>query len=142
MKPGMRVKTEKERIFRAVDEVIGDGMLEVPVPDMSWETIYDDEPKTEKEVEAHRECGEIRKTAWKEIQQLIEMSVGVLLDESQAKTVEKDKQVQVLRSKMVYKRKYEISPTDGKEYFLKWKVRLAAVGCAQEPGVNTVWNTF
>lgn len=46
MKPGMRVKTEKERIFRAVDEVIGDGMLEVPVPDMSRETIYDDEPKT------------------------------------------------------------------------------------------------
>ena len=91
----MRVKTEKERIFRAVDEVIGDGMLEVPVPDMSWETIYDDEPKTEKEVEAHRECGEIRKTAWKEIQQLIEMSVGVLLDESQTKVVEKDKQVQV-----------------------------------------------
>ena len=73
MKPGMRVKTEKERIFRAVDEVIGDGMLE----------------------EAHRECGEIRKTAWKEIQQLIEMSVGVLLDESQTKVVEKDKQVQV-----------------------------------------------
>jgi len=70
------------------------------------------------------------------------MSVGVLLDESQAKAVEKDKQVQVLRNKMVYERKYEISPTDGKEYFLKWKVRLAAVGCAQEPGVNTVWNTF
>ena len=35
---------------------------------------------------------------------------------------------------MVYKRKYEISPADGKEYFLKWKARLAAVGCAQEPG--------
>ena len=43
---------------------------------------------------------------------------------------------------MVYKRKYEISPADGKEYFLKWKARLAAVGCAQEPGVDTVWNTF
>jgi hypothetical protein len=72
----------------------------------------------------------------------VKMSVGVLLDESQAKAVEKDKQVQVLRNKMVYERKYEISPTDGKEYFLKWKERLAAVGCAQEPGVDTVWNTF
>jgi hypothetical protein len=117
-------------MFRAVDEVVGDGMLEVPVPDMSRETIYDDEPKTEKEVEAHKECAEIRKAAWKEIQELIEMSVGVLLDEGQAQAVERDKKVKVLRSKMVYKYKYEISPTDGKEYFLKWKARLAAVGCA------------
>jgi hypothetical protein len=112
---------EKETMFRAVDEVVGDGMLEVPVPDMSRETIYDDEPETEKEVEAHKECAEIRKSAWKEIQQLIEMSVGVLLDERQAQTVERDKKVQVLQSKMVCKFKYEISPTDGKEYFLKWK---------------------
>ena len=103
--------SEKEQMFRAVDDVIGDGTLEVPVPDMSRETIYDDEPKTEKEVEAHKECAEIRKAAWKEIQQLIEMSVGVLLDERQAQAIEKDKKVQVLRSKMVYKRKYEISPT-------------------------------
>jgi hypothetical protein len=63
----------------------------------------------------HKECAEIRKAAWKEIQQLIEMSVGVLFDERQAQAIEKDKKVQVLRSKMVYKRKYEISPTDGKE---------------------------
>jgi hypothetical protein len=109
--------SEKEQMFRAVDDVIGDGTLEVPVPDMSRETIYDDEPKTEKEVEAHKECAEIRKAAWKEIQQLIEMSVGVLLDERQAQAIEKDKKVQVLRSKMVYKRKYEISPTDG----YRWK---------------------
>jgi hypothetical protein len=100
------------------------GMLEVPVPDMSRETIYDDEPKTEKEIEAnynvterlkpmhrsahtrrpvsgeaievpyrhtHKECAEIRKAAWKEIQQLIEMSVGVLLDERQADAAERDK---------------------------------------------------
>jgi hypothetical protein len=40
-----------------------------------------------------------------------------VLDERQAQVVEKDKKVQVLRSKMVYKRKDEISPTDGKEYF-------------------------
>jgi hypothetical protein len=45
-------------MFQAVDEVVGDGALEVPVPDMSRETIYDDEPKTEKEVEAHKECGD------------------------------------------------------------------------------------
>jgi hypothetical protein len=115
-------------------------LLEVPVPDMSRETIYDDEPKTEKEVEAHKECAEIRKAARiKEIQQLIEMSVGVWLDERQAQAVERDKKVQVLGSKMVYKRKYEISPTDGKEYFLKWKARLAAVGCAQEPSEDTVY---
>jgi len=49
--------------------------------------------------------------------------------------------VQIPQSKMVYKRKYQISPTDETEYFLKWKARLAAaVGCAQEPSVDTVWN--
>ena len=89
--------SEKETMFRAVDEVVGDqvslriGMLELPVPDMSRETAYDDEPKTEKEIEAHKECAEIRKAAWKEIQQLIEMSVGVLLDERQADAAERDK---------------------------------------------------
>ena len=45
--------------------------------------------------------------------------------------------VQVLRNKMVYMRKCETLPTDGKEYFLKWKARLAAVGCAQEPSEDT-----
>lgn len=133
---------EKERMFRAVDEVVGQGELEVPVPDISQETLYDDEPKTEKEVAAHKEADKIREAAWKEIQQLIAMSVGVLLDDQQVRELERDKNVQILRSKMVYKRKYQISPTDGKEHFLKWKARLAAVGCAQEPGVDTVWNTF
>ena len=135
-------ESEKEKMFRAVDQVLGDGELEVPVPNMDRKPIYDDEPKTEREVETHKECAEIRKAAWKEIQQLIDMSVGVLLDDKQARDLERDKRVQILRSKMVYKRKYQISPTDGKEYFLKWKARLAAVGCAQEPGVDTVWNTF
>jgi hypothetical protein len=73
--------------------------------------MYDDEPKTEKEVEAHKECAETRKAAWKEIQQLIEMSVSVLLEEGQAQAVERDKTVQVLRRKMVYTHKYEIPPT-------------------------------
>jgi hypothetical protein len=134
--------SEKETMFRPVGEVVGGGMLEVPVPDMRRETIYDDEPETEKEVEVHKDCTEIWKAAWKEIQQLIEMSVGVLQDERQAQAVERDKKEQVLRSKMVYKHKYDILPTDGKAFFLKWKARLAAVGCAQEPGVYTVWNTF
>ena len=134
--------SEKETMFRPVGEVVGGGMLEVPVPDMSRETIYDDEPETEKEVEVHKDCTEIWKAAWKQIQQLIEMSVGVLQDEWQAQAVERDKKEQVLRSKMVYKHKYDILPTNGKAYFLKWKARLAAVGCAQEPGVDTVWNTF
>jgi len=31
---------------------------------------------------------------------------------------------------------------DGKEYFLRWEAKLAAVGYAQEPGVDSVWNTF
>jgi hypothetical protein len=44
------------------------------------------------------------------------MNSDMLLDERQSQAIEKDKKVQVLRSKMVYKRKYEISPTDGKEY--------------------------
>ena len=41
-------------------------MLEVQVPDMTRETMYDDEPKTEKEVEVHKECSEIRKAACKD----------------------------------------------------------------------------
>ena len=31
---------------------------------------------------------------------------------------------------------------DEKEYFLRWKARLAAVDCAQEPGVDTMWNSL
>ena len=58
--------SEKETMFRAVGDDVVDGMLEVPVPEMSLETIYDDEPKTEKEVEVHKECSEIRKAACKD----------------------------------------------------------------------------
>ncbi len=53
-------------MFRAVGDDVVDGMLEVPVPEMSLETIYDDELKTEKEVEVHKECSEIRKAACKD----------------------------------------------------------------------------
>ena len=83
-------ESEKEKMFRAVDQVLGNGELEVPVPNMDQEPIYDDEPKTEREVESHKECAEIRKAAWKEIQQLIDMSVGVLLDDKQARDLERD----------------------------------------------------
>jgi hypothetical protein len=31
---------------------------------------------------------------------------------------------------------------DNKEYFDKWKSRLAAQGQHQEPGIDYVWNTF
>ena len=47
------------------------------------------------------------------------MSVGVMLDDAQMRKVEKDPATKILRSKMVYKRKYQISPVDGREYFLK-----------------------
>jgi len=42
-------------------------------------------PKQKREVEAHKECAEIRKAAWtrNEIQKLIDMSVGALLVERQ-----------------------------------------------------------
>ena len=133
---------EREKVFRATDEIVSDGTMPVPVPSMLKEPIYDDEPKTDREVEKHPEKEDIRAAAWKEIQQLIEMSVGVMLNDDQARKVEKDPAMKILRSKMVYKRKYQISPVDGKEYFLKWKARLAAVGSGQEPGVDTVWNTF
>ena len=60
-----------------------------------------------------------------------EMSVGVMLNDDQARKVEKDPAMKILRSKMVCKRMYQILPVDGKDYFLKWKARLAAVGSGQ-----------
>ena len=71
--------------------------------------------------------------AAKEMQALVEMDIGVQLTEQQAHEVIKSG-AKILRSKMVYKRKYGISETDGKEYFLKWKGRLAIVGTGETEG--------
>ena len=59
---------EQETAFRAVDETVGDGTMDVPVPSMLIEPIYDDEPKTDRVVEKHPEKEDIRAAAWKEIQ--------------------------------------------------------------------------
>ena len=42
----------------------------------------------------------------------------------------------------MYKRKYEISAVDNKEYFDKWESRLTEQGQHQESGIDCVWNTF
>ena len=53
--------------------------------------------------------------------------------------------LKILRSKMVYQRKYEnYTGRDGKfrERFLKWKTRLAVIETSEVSGVDTVWSTF
>ena len=109
--------------------------------DTSRDPIYDDEPRNQRELEAHAEKDAILEAAAKEMQALIDMNIGVQLTEAQALEVV-NSGVKILRSKMVYKRKYGISETDGKEYFLKWKGRLAIVGTGETEGVDTVYNTF
>ena len=56
--------------------------------------------------------------------------------------MQRDPTVRILNSRFVHKRKYKISPVDNKEYFDKWKSRLASQGQHQEPGIDCVWNTF
>ena len=112
-----------------------------PDLDTSREPIYDDEPRNQKELDAHPEKEKILEAAAKEMQALVEMDIGVQLTEQQAHEVVKSG-AKILRSKMVYKRKYGISEADGKEYFLKWKGRLAIVGTGETEGVDTVYNTF
>ena len=70
----------REKVYRAEDQVVGDGTIEVPVPAMSLlksEVVYDDEPKNQKELERHPEKPAIISSAQKEVQQLIDMQVGV-----------------------------------------------------------------
>ena len=101
--------------------------------------IYDDEPTNARELAAHPEREAILKSSVLEIDQLISMDVGILISEAEERRLIADKE-NILRSKMVYKRKYV--QVDGKERFHKWKSRLAVVGAGQEPGLDTVWNTF
>ena len=103
--------------------------------------IYDDEPNNPQELARHPERRAILESGAKEIQQLVDMNVGVLLSGKEVDEVLKSG-AKILRSRMIYKRKYCISPTTKKEEFLKWKGRLAVNGAGQTEGVDTVWNTF
>jgi hypothetical protein len=119
--------------------------MEVPVPAMSIlksEVVYDDEPKNPKELARHPDKQAIMSSAQKEVQQLIDMQVGVEQTDEQVRKLQQDPTVRILNSRFVHKRKYKISPVDQKEYFDKWKSRLAAQGQHEEPGIDCVWNTF
>ena len=75
------------------------------------------------------------------MRQLIEMDIGVLQSPKQVDELIREG-VKILRSRMIYKRKYALSKTTNREEFLKWKARLAVNGAGQTEGVDTVWNTF
>ena len=105
--------------------------------------IYDDEPQHYKEVLQHPEKDQILEAASKEIKQLKDYGVGVFPKPEDLPRIRREHQV--LRARMVYKRKYTvIEGADGvaREYFLKWKGRLAVQGTRETPGVDTVWSTF
>ena len=116
------------------------GTLHVPVTDGKV-PIYDDEPNNPKELDAHPEKKEILASAGAEMRQLIEMDIGVLQSPKQVDELIREG-VKILRSRMIYKRKYALSKTTNREEFLKWKSRLAVNGAGQTEGVDTVWNTF
>jgi len=135
----------REKVYRAEEQIVGDGTMEVPVPAMSIlksEVVYDDEPKNPKELDRHPDKPAIMSSAQKEVQQLIDMQVGVEQTDEQVRKLQQDPTVRILNSRFVHKRKYKISPVDQKEYFDKWKSRLAAQGQHEEPGIDCVWNTF
>jgi len=106
--------------------------------------IYDDEPFNWEQAKRHPEFDAIRAAAAKEMQQLKDMQVGVYPSKEELEDI-KRKGTKVLRTRMVYKRKYEtvIGP-DGvaRDRFLKWKARLAVVGCSEVKAVDLCWSTF
>ena len=79
--------------------------------------LYDDEPRNMKELLAHPERDEIKKSGDAEIQQLIDQKVGVIVSKSEIDEVLKSGG-KVLNTKMLFKRKYEV--VDGVERFKKW----------------------
>jgi hypothetical protein len=85
--------------------------------------IFDDEPRNPSEMAKHPEKKDILVSVAKEIDQLIEMEIGVEVTPTEVRDVV-EKEHRILQCKMVYKRKYVIE--NGKERFLKWKSRL---GC-------------
>ncbi len=74
--------------------------------------LYDDEPRNMKELLAHPERDEIKKSGDAEIQQLIDQKVGVIVSKSEVDEVLK-RGGKVLNTKMLFKRKHEI--VDGVE---------------------------
>ena len=110
--------------------------------DKSRAVIYDDEPRNPREVERHPEREEIEEAGRKEVQQWIEMGIGAELSPEDRAAVEADESIRILNAKMVYKRKYVFDPVDQREYFLKWKGRLAVVGTSEVAGLDLVWSTF
>ena len=86
----------------------------------------------------HPDKSAIIASAQKEVQQLIDMQVAVEQTDEQVRKLQRDTTVRILNSRFVHKRKYKISPVDEKEYFDKWKGRLAAQGQHQEPGIDCV----
>ena len=129
-----------QQVHHAATVNTGPGNLDIPVPD-GKKPIYDDEPNNPQELACHPERDAILESSAKEIQQYVDMNVGVLLSPKEVDDVIKTGG-KILRSRMIYKRKYCISPTTKKEEFLKWKGRLAVNGAGQTEGVDTVWNTF
>jgi hypothetical protein len=75
-----------------------------------------------------------------EINQFIEQAIGVEVTKDEVADFV-SKGGKVLNAKFIYKRKYHILPT-GEEQFLKWKSRMAVVGCAERQGWETVYSTF
>ena len=102
--------------------------------------IFDDEPRNPSELSKHPEREAILVSAGKEIDQLIEMEIGVEVTPSESKQVT-EKGLRILQCKMVYKRKYTIGE-NGKERFLKWKSRIAVVGSSEREGWETGYITF
>ena len=129
-----------EQALNAMTSKQEPGTLHVPVTD-GKAPIYDDEPNNQKELEAHPEKKEILASSAAEMRQLVEMDIGVLQTPQEVDRLIRDG-VKILRSRMIYKRKYALSKTTNREEFLKWKSRLAVNGAGQTEGVDTVWNTF
>jgi hypothetical protein len=101
--------------------------------------VYDDEPRTAKEVDAHPEREAILASAAAELDQFIEQAIGVeVTKEEVAEFIAKGGKI--LNAKFVYKRKYAI--VNGVEQFLKWKSRMAVIGCSERQGWETVYSTF
>ena len=115
------------------------GTLEVPVADPRAKVLYDDEPKNQRELDAHPEKKAILESGRAEMDQLISMEVGTLLSAAEVDRLIREKEV-ILRSRMLYKRKY--TNVSGMDRFLKWKGRLAVDGSRQRAGIDTVWETF
>ncbi len=101
--------------------------------------VYDDEPRTAKEVEAHPEREAILTSTATELDQFIEETIGVEVTKEEVEEFIA-KGGKILNVKFVYKRKYAI--LNGVEQFLKWKRHMTVIGCAERQGWETAYSTF